>query len=345
MSASWVKLRGQLGVAVSRRALLGFAAADLLHRHSFPDVLNEDTGTGYQRRLNPQHSLDFRRYVQTLGATTIPLAFNVRAELADHWRLVGDGGRARIELDPSVPRILSQVDCQHRLGHLQDLAVELPFICFIGLSARDEMDVFRIINGKAKGLSTSLLDYHDAQLAEDLERERPELFIALQLNIVSESPWQRQLDLGGERTSGLTRRASLRTMQKAIREHFLQPSGVLERDSVESAVGVAVAFWQAVTDVLPAAWNDPRRHVLTKGIGVYALTGLMGDVYRERGSAAACTRLALRSDLAEFAHDVDWSGSGMFKGLGGESGAKEALSRLRAVRRRNSNVVGLARGR
>jgi DGQHR domain-containing protein len=344
MRAGWVSLQGQLGVAVTKRALVGFASAELLHRHSFPDVLNEDAGTGYQRRLNPQHSLDFRRYVQTEVATTIPLAFNVRAEASAHWRLIENTTRARIEFDSSVPRILAQVDCQHRLGHLQDLAVELPFICFVGLTAREEMDVFRIINSKAKGLSTSLLDYHDAQLAEDLAFERPELFVALQLNISAESPWRRQLDLGGERTSGLTRRASLRTMQKAIREHFLVPSRILERESAESAAAVAIAFWQAVTDVLPAAWNNPRKHLLTKGVGVYALSGLMGDIYRERDSAAACTRLAFRSELAGFAQDVDWSGNGMFKGLGGESGAKEALSRLRTVRR-GTNVVRIARGR
>ena len=65
------------------------------------------------------------------------------------------------------------------------------------------MEVFNIINSKAKGLSTSLLDFHDATLATDLARERPELFIALHLNNNSDSPWYRQLDLGGSSTLGL----------------------------------------------------------------------------------------------------------------------------------------------
>ena len=93
---------------------------------------------------------------------------------------------------------MAQVDCQHRLGHLGDLPIPLPFMCFIGLTEREEMEVFSVINGKAKGLSTSLLDYHAAQLAESLAQERPELFIALQLNSIEGSPWFRQLNLGGK---------------------------------------------------------------------------------------------------------------------------------------------------
>src|SRR5262249_29492963 len=138
-------LYGHLGQTVRQPALVGFASANALHRLSFADVLNEDAGTGYQRRLNPQHSLDFRRYVQTDSAMTIPLTFNVSAEAAKHWRLVGQGTTARLEIQADT-RVLAQVDCQHRLGHLRDLDVPLPFMCFIGLSAREEMEAFRVIN-------------------------------------------------------------------------------------------------------------------------------------------------------------------------------------------------------
>lgn len=324
-------LYGHLGQAVRQPALVGFAPANVLHRLSFADVLNEDAGTGYQRRLNPQHSLDFRRYVQTDGAMTIPLTFNVRPEAATHWRLIGKGSSARLEIDADA-RVLAQVDCQHRLGHLHDLDVPLPFMCFIGLGAREEMEAFRVINSKAKGLSTSLLDYHDAQLAADLGSERPELFVALQLNVNAESPWRRQLDLGGDKTSGLTRRASLRTMQKAVRDFFLTPTGILQQESVEAVAAMVVEFWLAVTEVMPAAWSDPRGHLITKGVGVYALTGLMAKIYQEKGTVAACTRRAFRTELAALGPSVDWTGQGTFKGLGGEAGAKEALRILLKIR-------------
>ena len=39
---------------------------------------------------------------------------------------------------------------------------------FLGLTELEEMEVFNTINGKAKGLSASLLDFHSAQLSTDL---------------------------------------------------------------------------------------------------------------------------------------------------------------------------------
>ena len=67
-----------LGRSAKRAVLLGFAPAHILHSLSFADVLNEDTGRGYQRRFNAQHSLDFRRYIQQEASSTIPLTFNLR---------------------------------------------------------------------------------------------------------------------------------------------------------------------------------------------------------------------------------------------------------------------------
>src|SRR5262249_723628 len=152
---------------------------------------------------------------------------------------------AVLRIEPSAGKVFSQVDCQHRLGYLNDLPISLPFMTYIGLSQRQEMEIFNVINNKAKGLSTSLLDFHEATLAGDLATERPELFIALQLNNDPKSPWHRQLDLGGEKTSGLTRRASLRTMQKAIKR-FLVQTKILRTRGPHIAAQVLIDFWSAV---------------------------------------------------------------------------------------------------
>ena len=168
MTESLLSIECMLGRAAQRRVLIGFAPADLLHALSFADVLDEDTGRGYQRRFNSLHSLDFRKYIQKDNSTTIPLTFNLRPRDDGAWRIVERGSsRARLEISAPNVKVLSQVDCQHRLGHLSDLSVELPFMCFIGLSEREEMEIFNVINSKAKGLSSSLLDFHDAQLSTD----------------------------------------------------------------------------------------------------------------------------------------------------------------------------------
>lgn len=340
-----IHLRGLVGRAADREVFVGFAPARLLHALSFADVLDEDAGTGYQRRFSAEHSLDFRRYIRRPGSTTIPLTFNLRPRDAAAWAVVrddagaarDDGASARLEIAADAGRVFAQVDCQHRLGHIGDLDLPLPFMTFLGLDARAELEIFNVINGKARGLNSSLLDYHDARLAGNLGRERPELLVALHLNDAPESPWYKQLDLGGTSTSGLARRASLRTMQKAARR-FLSASGVLASGTTPpEAARLVLEYWIAVREVLRAQWADPRRHFLTKGVGVYALMGMLADFCREWAAAgrspATSTRRDFASYLGDFASDIDWSSAGPLQGLGGESGARAALELLRAARR------------
>ena len=322
----------QVGNSVARRVLLGFAPASLLHRLSFADILNEDTGQGYQRRFNAKHSQDFRRYVRAPTAATLPLTLNLRPDTEGLWRLTEqDGGHAQLIIEQSAGKIMAQVDCQHRLGYLDDLDIPLPFMCFLGLDVTEEMKVFNIINSKAKGLSTSLLDFHDSQLSQDLAKERPEIFIALHLNSAPSSPWHRQLDLGGSTTSGLQRRASLRTMQKAIKR-FLAATRILDLHPAEHAAVVVLGFWQAISEILPEQWARPRKHVLNKGVGVYALMDIAADIYGEsRDRSGSDPRLFVNA-LLDFADQIDWSNEGPFKGLGGEGGVRIAVDYLREVR-------------
>ena len=322
----------QVGNSAARRVLLGFAPASLLHRLSFADILNEDTGQGYQRRFNAKHSQDFRRYVRAPTAATLPLTLNLRPDTEGLWRLTEqDGGHTQLIIEQSAGKIMAQVDCQHRLGYLDDLDIPLPFMCFLGLDVTEEMEVFNIINSKAKGLSTSLLDFHDSQLSQDLAKERPEIFIALHLNSEPSSPWHRQLDLGGSSTSGLQRRASLRTMQKAIKR-FLAATRILDLHPAEHAAVVVLGFWQAIAEILPEQWARPRKHVLNKGVGVYALMDIAADIYGEsRDKSGSDPRLFVNA-LLDFADQIDWSNEGPFKGLGGEGGVRIAVDYLREVR-------------
>jgi DGQHR domain-containing protein len=204
---------------------------------------------------------------------------------------------------------------------------------YVGLSLHEELEVFSIINSKAKGLSSSLLDFHDATLSSDLGSERPELFIALYLNNSEDSPWYRQLDLGGLSTSGLMRRASLRTMQKAVKR-FLSHSQILKVEPVEVAARMVADFWAAAAFLLRSPWENPRKYLVTKGVGVYALMGIAADLYRE-GIGQTIDRRYFEFKLSEFVNDIDWSSEGDLTGLGGEAGVKAALDLLRKARSGN----------
>jgi DNA sulfur modification protein DndB len=328
-----IRITGQIGASAGRKVFLGFASASLLYSLSFADVLDEDTGRGYQRRFNPKHSLDFRKYIQQENSSTIPLTFNLRPRPDDVWKIhESTGSIATLEIIQGSGKVLTQVDCQHRLGYLNDVNIDLPFMCFLGLTEREEMEVFNVINSKAKGLSTSLLDFHDATLATDLASERPELFIALQLNNNTESPWYRQLDLGGASTSGLMRRASLRTMQKAVKK-FLNQARVLRAHTPAAAAQIVLDFWSAVAVVLQEAWDSPRHHLINKGVGVYALMVLAGDLYAEN-AGRGCDKRYFVTKLAEFITDLDWSSQGPLKGFGGEGGVNSVVALIREKRKK-----------
>jgi DNA sulfur modification protein DndB len=195
------------------------------------------------------------------------------------------------------------------------------------------MEVFNTINSKAKGLSTSLLDFHDAQLSSDLARDRPELFIALFLKNEPRSPWFRQLDLGGASTSGMNRRASLRTVQKATKR-FLNKTKILKRQPIDVAAQVILDFWESVAITLAEPWSKPRRYLVTKGIGVYALMDIAADLYCEAVPGHPCEKRYFAAALTDFVHEFDWSSDGPLKGLGGEGGVKAAVGLIREARRK-----------
>lgn len=340
-----IVVEGQIGRCGQQEVFLGFAPARVLHSVSFPDLLNEETGKGYQRRFNDKHSVEFRAYIQRRGSSTIPLTFNLRRSKNSLWSIERhSGGRATLRIRSAMDKVLAQVDCQHRLGHLVDADVSLAFMSFVGLSVEEEMQIFTVINSKAKGLNSSLLDYNDARLADDLGKERPELFVAIHLNEHNDSPWRKQLDLGGKAFSGMTRRASLRTLQKAVKR-FLQRTESLKHHSIVEIAEIVRHFWKAVSILLQPQWQDTRKHLLTKGIGVYSLMNIAADLYVEAAKARKpCTQTYFVGALSEFIHQFNWTTSGPLNGLGGETGVNKATTLLRESRRKTKlKVVGRGR--
>lgn len=326
-------IRGQTGYSGGQRVFVGFAPASVLCQISYADVLDDQTGIGYQRRIAREHSLAFKRYIQTEGATTIPLTFNLRQATPPTWELVEEAdGSATLSIDSSAGRVLTQVDGQHRLGFLQDSPVIFSFMSFLGLSETQEMEVFRTINGKAKGLSSSLLDYTGAKaLGSDLAEVDPALFVALGLNRESESPWCGRLDLGGGNTVGPKRIASLRTMHQAT-QRMMKAAQACDKVDATAWLDRSIAFWQAVVLVLPGQWGSPRQHLLCKGIGVYALMSLAGHLVREAGHRPLTVDYFV-TKLSDFLDQIDWSNRGPLEGFGGSKGADMALKMILEVRK------------
>ena len=327
-TSAYYEVNGVVGLCGSLPVFLGFAPASILRIVSFADVLNEDTGEGYQRPRNLKHSSDFRKYIMREGASTIPLTFNLRDEFRNYWSIVqGNNSHATLRLTRGTC-CLAQVDCQHRLGELDNLDIPLAFMAFIGLDLRTEMALFVIINTKAKGLSTSLTDFHKSSLISDLVKEAPHLLLARKLNEDPESPWFRMIKYGGQSTSGLKRRTSLRMMQQSIRRFIV--AAKLQNVEIEEIYSLLLAFWSAVSRVFPVEWKDHKHHLLTKGIGLYSLHLLLGDLILADQHPETPEDYFERH-LVTLKRQVDWRTQGMFAGAGGHKGAHRVHMILRGM--------------
>jgi DGQHR domain-containing protein len=322
-----VKISGIISEAGWLRIFIGFAPASLLRGHSFPDVLNEDTGEGYQRPYNKAHSLDFRNYILRPGSSTPPLTFNLRSEHSASWAIEqGPGSTATLILRDGV-KCLAQVDCQHRLGELDGVDIPLAFITYIGLDLRQEMAIFNVINSKAKGLSSSLTDYHESKLLIDLATDAPHLFISRSLNEDPSSPWYRLIRYGGETTSGLKRRTSFRMMQKTV-WIFLAQTRISLDVSLEHKYRIVLHFWKAVETTFHDAWKDHRKSLITKGVGLYALMQLLGDIVKSSPTSEYTVDF-FAAQLAPLRGNFDWSSRGRFAYVGGKKGAQDVYQALK----------------
>ena len=206
MFLSTLELQVLAGKCGQLPVVLGCAPARDLCEMSFADVLDETTGRGYQRPMDTRHSREFREYIESSRATTIPLTFNLRGPEGDAWTLdrAPNGAAALLRIrrpDDVFAPALARVDCQHRLGMMSDSPIALTFQCFLGLTAEEEMAIFNVINGKAKGLSSSL-DYHTTILTPDLATIQVELYIAKKLNDDPRSVWHGKVKLGERRRKG-----------------------------------------------------------------------------------------------------------------------------------------------
>ena len=191
------------------------------------------------------------------------------------------------------------------------------------------MALFNIINSRAKGLSSSLTDYHESNLLSNLAKEAPHLYIARRLNEDMASPWYRLIRYGGESTSGLKRRTSLRMMQQAIHK-FLKNTEDIEIGDILDKYRLVCDYWQAVRIVFPEAWDSHRHHLLTKGVGLYSLMYLLGDIVREQRALSLDVNAFTRV-LMPLRSTVDWSSCGMFAKAGGQKGAIEVYRTLRGM--------------
>src|SRR5579864_2144933 len=153
--------------------VVGVMGAGTLAEHHFIPRRDTRKKTGYQRELATAR---VNRLVKELTNRTVDLPTALLLNLRDFKtgvNLVERDGRNYLRLHDS--ELLYVVDGQHRVEALNRLVqteptrwspFEIPFVCMLGATEREEMEQFYVVNSTAKSVRTDL--------ALDLLRQRAE---------------------------------------------------------------------------------------------------------------------------------------------------------------------------
>lgn len=259
--------------------------------------LDPRTGRGYQRlpqnaRVN-ELAVDLRK-----GRVDLPTAIllNLRGRSAERALIDGmmDLNHLRATAKDPLDGKFFVVDGQHRVLALKRLIEEffedrwlhyqIPFVCMIGATEKEEMEQFYLVNSKAKSVRTDLayeLLYQRAEDPDVMEGliERGKDWQVTATGIVkllnTDSPvWRGRIRFPAmEKGDTVMPSASMVTSLKPV----LQAS-YFKALSTPQQVQIIDAYWRGIRNIYPEAFDQPAEFSLQKGIGVIVLHTVLMQV-------------------------------------------------------------------
>jgi DGQHR domain len=273
------------------------------------------SGKGYQRPVDSKRCNDFALYLSR-GDDSLFTPVLLNAE--SHWEFVCyDKSR------PSFGRLIckdkaSLMDGQHRLGGIERYTqdtnsdIHVPFLAFHYLDEDEEINLFDIINTKAKGIGPSLSKY--------LKRNSDDIsWVATQLIVRGDSPFHFIGTLTGKRNAG--KHVTLQNLYRVL-ELLFKPEQLKGLPKEEKLL-LSLTYFNAVKEQFNKEWLDYKEFRITHIVCLNALA-ILG------------TEIILRISNLEFKHKnyhsiikdvkklklIDWSSEGAFKFIKGMSGSK-----------------------
>lgn len=190
----------------------------------------------------------------------------------------------------------------------------------IGLSPEQEIMLFRDINDNQMRMNTSHLDNIEARLTpeETLKRQEPALYIAKRLGTDRDSPFSELVYTGGKKLAGQD--VPLRTLHTGIEYMFSRPTKLTALREADAQYRVIRNYFQAVMKWQPKAWSEPRKYIVLRGSGLWAICFIGADVI-DRALAQGKFGSDDMLRILKSGRDWDWTSKGDFEGYGGRGGA------------------------
>lgn len=322
-----------LGVNVYR----GFARLCDLARISKADIYDQvNNPTGTQRDLNPKHAREAYEYVRTHDLAFWPEVFLCAREpnVIDFSPNEGTPsiGILRVNLGRIIDDegiAISRVDGNHRL-HFADgseeefppIEKEVSFCLAYDLSLEEEIILFRDINDNQRRMNTSHLDNIEARLtpSEQFKLREPEIYIARKLGQEEDSPLYERIYEGGKKSQGQD--IPLRTLSLGINYMLIRPTKLRALRDADAQYKVIKNYFEAVKRWQPLAWQEPRKYLVLRGAGLWAICLIGADVIDKVLGKGTFKEDAMYEVLTS-GKNWDWSNKGDFQGYSGAGGAQK----------------------
>lgn len=285
----------------------------------------EEGRLGYQRVPTPRRAKAFAGYLQHNDAGFMtPILLNARHDL--DFVTTSDQGHGVITLRPG--QRLAKIDGQHRGMGVEefqpDLTFPVPFMLFERLADDVEQQLFVMINREQKRVSMS----HVLYVHQESDEHDELTSIAMRLSEDDRSPWYRRINVIAATGTGLS--VTLQGIRDGL--ELLLGSGRAKLLSEDQKYMVAATFWRAVADTWPDAWQQPKKHALTKAIGLLGLSKsgsyIVLDCLTNSDEPDDVIDAPKLQSIIARAKAVDWSTTGQFEGFGGRGGADRVSDTL-----------------
>lgn len=320
-----------LGVHVYR----GFAPLYQVSKISAADVYDTKTNPmGTQRDLSLKHAREAYDYVLNKSQGFWPeVLLNVRDKSVIKFKPIDESekfGYLIIDVDKienSKDIAISRIDGNHRLfygdGHnkkYDKIRREVSFCLAYELDKGQEISIFKDINNNQKRMNTSHLDNIEARLTPEelLKAQDPQLFIARKLGQDSDSPLFERVYEGGKKKT--TEIIPLRTLKTGLEYMLSRTTKLKQLNDADAQYKLILNFFKAVKKWNPKAWDEPKKYITLRGVGLWATCFIGADVI-DRTLTKGKFSVDQMTKILKSGREWDWSNTGTFQGYSGRGGA------------------------
>ncbi|MDO7413096.1 DGQHR domain-containing protein DpdB [Acinetobacter baumannii] len=240
---------------------------------------------------------------------------------------IAQSGTLSLPVFPKGERIAWIVDGQQRalaLENTKNKTIPIPIIGFISSNLEFQREQFILVNNvkplPSKLINELLPETRSIILPKELNGKKIPAEICYLLNEDPESAF-----FGLIKKSSVINKNSYITdtsVINMIKASIANPLGALatfknekgEIANIEGPYKILIAFWNAVRQTFPDAWNkEPRQSRLTHSIGILAMGVLMDQIYSRNFKSQDLYEMFC-AELCKISHLCAWT-SGEWKGL------------------------------